>query len=106
MKEDISCNDVVLHKLDLGDNLSVGFSANHVSFQSTVLPWQLLIIKFSIRVKVELALGNCCFHGFWDVPAYVAIDDKLFGTHRIAHRKGGLFVVCDCSILVRAYSYF
>ena len=39
----------------------------------------------------------------WDWPFHLAIGDKLFGTYRIAHRIGGLFVVCGCSILVCGY---
>lgn len=43
------------------------------------------------------------YYGIWDLPFYLAIGDKLFGTYRIEHRIGGLFVVCGCSIRVRGY---
>ena len=44
--------------------------------------------------RLTLAL---IYYGIWDLPFYLAIGDKLFGTYRIAHRIGGLFVVCCCS---------
>ena len=43
------------------------------------------------------------YYGSWDLPFYLAIGDKSFGTYRIAHRIWGLFVVCGCSILVYGY---
>ena len=56
------------------------------------------------------------YYGVWDLSFYLAlmefgtcrftwqlIGDNLFGTYRIAHRIGGLFVVCGCSILVSRY---
>ena len=39
------------------------------------------------------------YSGTWDLPFYLAIGDKFSETYRIAHRIGGLFVVCGCSIL-------
>ena len=39
----------------------------------------------------------------WDWQFHLAIGDELFVTYRIAHRIGGLFVVCGCSILVCGY---
>ena len=38
------------------------------------------------------------------LPFYLAIGDKIFGIYRIAHRIGGLFVVC-CS-LIQVYGYW
>ena len=42
-------------------------------------------------------------YGIWDVPFYLAIGDKLYGTFCIAHLIGDLYVVCSCSILVCRY---
>ena len=50
MKEDIGCNGVSLHKLELGDSLSVGFPGNNISIQTAVLLWQLLLMEFGIAV--------------------------------------------------------
>ena len=50
-----------------------------------------------------LTLAMICY-GIWDLPFYLAIGDTLFGTYRIAHRIGGLFVVCGCSMLMCGYS--
>ena len=40
------------------------------------------------------------------ITVYLAMDDDLFGTYRIAHRIGGLCVVCGCSVLVCGYLSF
>ena len=37
------------------------------------------------------------------MPFYLVIGDKIFGTDRIAHRIGGLFVVCGSFIQVCGY---
>ena len=49
--------------------------------------------------RLTLKMIDC---GNWDLPFYLAIGDKLFGTYRVAHRLGELFVVCGCSILESA----
>ena len=41
------------------------------------------------------------YYGTWDLPFYLELSDKLFGTYRIEHQIGGLFVVCGCSTRVR-----
>ena len=56
-----------------------------MEFGVAVLPWQWFIMEFAM------------------LPFYLAIGDKLFGASRIAHRIGGLFVVCGCSILASGY---
>ena len=38
------------------------------------------------------------------MPFYLAIGDNIFRTYRIAHRIGGLFVVCSC--LIHVYGYW
>ena len=43
------------------------------------------------------------FYGIWGLPFYLAIGDKIFGTYRIAHRIGGLFVVWGSMIQVCGY---
>ena len=50
VKEHIDCKDVSLHKLELGDSLSVGFPGNNIRIQIAVLPWQLLMMEFGIAV--------------------------------------------------------
>ena len=43
------------------------------------------------------------YYGVWNLPFYLAIGDKLFGTYRIEYRIGGLLVACGCSVRVRGY---
>ena len=43
VKEDIGCDDVSLHKLQLGDNPRVAFPGNNIGTQIAGLPWQLLM---------------------------------------------------------------
>ena len=50
VKEHIGCNDVSLHKLELGDSLSVGLPGSNLGIQIAVLPWQLLMVEFVIAV--------------------------------------------------------
>ena len=54
-------------------------------------------------MEVGLAVSPWQYYGIWDLPFHLAIDDKVFGTYRVAHRIGGLFVVCGCSIRVCGY---
>ena len=52
----------------------------------------------------RFALAIAVSDGIWDVPFFLAIGDKLFGTYRIAHRiRGGGVVVCGCSKRVCGY---
>lgn len=46
------------------------------------------------------AMGYC---EIWDLPFYLDIRDTLFGTYRIEHRVGGLYVVCGGLIWVWGY---
>ena len=50
VQEDIGCNNVSLHKLELGDSLSLGFPGNNIGIQTAVLPWQLLVMGFGLVV--------------------------------------------------------
>ena len=38
MKEDIGCDDVSLHKIGLGDDITVGFPTIYTGVQIAVLP--------------------------------------------------------------------
>ena len=50
VKAGVGYNDVSLHKLELGNNLRVGFPRNNVGIQITALPWQLLMVEFGIAI--------------------------------------------------------
>ena len=52
VKEDVGCNDILLHKLELGDNLKAGFPRNNIGIQIAASPWQLLMAEF----------GNAIYH--------------------------------------------
>ena len=73
MKEDIGCNGVSLHKLELGDNLRVGFPGNNIGIQIAVLPRQLLMEFGIANLGLPFYLGNSVFDGIWDVPFCLAI---------------------------------
>ena len=53
VKEDIGCNGVARHKLELlmGDNLRVGFPRNNnIGIQIAASPWQVFMLEFGIAV--------------------------------------------------------
>ena len=105
MKEGVGCNDLSLHKLELGANLRVRFPRNNnIGIQIATLPWQLLMVEF--WDYHSLYPGNSFSDTIWDVPFYLAICAELFETYRILHRVGGLFVVLRFQILVCRYSGF
>ena len=49
-KEDVGCNEVSLHKLELGDCVGVGFLRGNIGIQIAALPWQLMILEFGIAI--------------------------------------------------------
>ena len=66
VKEHIGCNDVSLHKLELGDSLSVGFPGNNIRIQ--------------IAVCFTLAIID---DGIWDCRFTLAMAFVMeFGTRR------------------------
>ena len=82
MKEDIVSGGVSLQKLEVGDDLRVGFPT------VTVLLFRL-----------SFYLGNCSTIELdMYVLIYLAIGPELFKTHRILHRVGGLFVVLHTAV--------
>ena len=67
-----------------------------------VLRWQFFMMEIGIAVFLQiLTMGfgiavlpwQRFYEGIWDVPFYLAFCDMLFGTGRVAHRLGGLFVI-------------
>ena len=65
-------------------------------FEVAVFPWE--IIKDEILAcRLTLAM---VYYGIRDLPFHLAVGDELFGTYRIAHRVGGLFVACGSPMLV------
>ena len=84
VNKDIGCNDVHCTSLGLGGILRVGFPSNNNVIFTAILPWQLKDF-WSCRFTSKL------------------IGDELFGTYRVAHRIGRLFVVCSFSTMVCGY---
>ena len=50
VKEDVGCNDVSLHQLELENTPRVGFPRNKIGIQIAALPWQLLVVESGIAI--------------------------------------------------------